>query len=263
MKLGISTASFFGKVPTENCFGSLREMGVPLTEVFLSSFSEYEKGFVDALKSRLTDDVKVHSVHALSSTFEGLLFSQSRRVKDDAEQFFRKVCYAGNALGAKYYTFHGPSDLKKSPSLVDVGTFAERLEELASIASTYGLYIAVENVHYCCFSTPDAIKALLKSAPSLWTTLDVKHAYYAGYDPLRYLDAADGRLATVHVADIGKDDATVLPGSGKLNFERLFREIDKRELDPAVIIEVYPRDFTYNDELKQGYMYLKNMIDNL
>lgn len=263
MKLGISTASFFAKVPTENCFNTLRELGVPLTEVFLSSYSEYEKGFVDALKERLTDDLTVHSVHALSSTFEGLLFSQSQRVKDDAEHLFRKVCYAGNALGAKYYTFHGPSNLKKSPSMVDVGKFAGRFEELADIASTYGLYIAVENVHYCHFSTPDIMKNLLRSAPSLWMTLDVKHAYFAGYDSIRFIDAADGRLATVHVSDIGKDDATVLPGNGKLNLERLFKEIDKHKLDPAVIIEAYPKDFTYMDELKQGYKYLKDLLDNL
>ena len=45
MKLGISTASFFTKVPTESCFAALREMGVDLTEVFFSSYSELEKGF--------------------------------------------------------------------------------------------------------------------------------------------------------------------------------------------------------------------------
>ncbi len=263
MKLGISTASFFTKVPTENCFNALREMGVPLTEVFLSSYSEYEKGFVSALKERLTGDLTVHSVHALSSTFEGLLFSQSRRVRDDADQFFHKVCYAGNTLGAKFYTFHGPSALKKSPSMVDVSTFADRFEQLAGIAGTYGLHLAVENVHYCHFSTPDAIRALLKSAPSLWATVDVKHAYYAGYDVMRYVDAAEGKLATLHVADIGKDDSTVLPGMGKLNFEKLLREIDKRKLDPAVIIEVYPSNFTYTEELKNGYKYLKDIIDNL
>lgn len=263
MKPGISTASFFTKQPTESCFATLHEMGVPLTEVFLSSYTEFEKWYVDALKTRLTDDIKVHSVHALSSTFEGLLFSQSQRVRDDAEQFFRKVCYAGNVLGAKYYTFHGPSNLKKSSPHVDVESYADRFEELAEIARTYGLYIAVENVHYCSFSTPEIMKALLKACPSLCATLDVKHAYYAGFDPLRFLDAVDNRLVTVHATDIGKDEETCLPGDGKLNFERLFREIDKRGLDPAVIIEAYPKDFTYPDELKQSYRYLKDLIDHL
>ena len=107
MKTGISTASLFTKVPTENCFSVLSGMGVNTTEVFLSTYSEYEKGFVDALGQRLGDTLKVHSVHALSSQFEGELFSPSNRVRDDAELLFRKICYAGNVLGAKYYTFHG------------------------------------------------------------------------------------------------------------------------------------------------------------
>lgn len=263
MKLGISTASFFTKVPTESCFAALKEMDVHTTEVFLSSFSEYEKGFADALGARLAGlgGLSVHSVHALSNTFEGELFSQSQRVKDDAEMFFRKVCYAGNVLGAKYYTFHGPTNLKKSSTQIDVAAYAERFAYLADVARTYGLYIAVENVHYCRFATPEIMRALLKSCPALCATVDVKHSIYAGYDPIRFIDAAEEKLVTLHVTDVGKDDETTLPGRGRFNFEKLFKEIGKRDLDPAVVIEAYPRDFTYPSELKTSYDYLKNIID--
>lgn len=263
MKLGISTASFFTKVPTESCFAALKEMDVHTAEVFLSSFSEYEKGFADALGARLTDDISVHSVHALSNTFEGELFSQSSRVKDDAELLFRKVCYAGNVLGAKYYTFHGPTNLKKSTVQTDVAAFAERFAYLADVARTYGLYIAVENVHYCRFATPEIFRALLRSCPALCATVDVKHSIYAGYDPMRFIDAAEDRLVTLHVTDVNKEEETALPGNGRVNFEKLFKEIDKRELDPAVIIEAYPRDFSFQSELKTSYDYLKNIIVNL
>lgn len=263
MKLGISTASFFTKTPTESCFAALRELDVHTTEVFLSSFSEYEKGFADALGSRLTDDLTVHSVHALSNTFEGELFSQSRRVRDDAELFFRKVCYAGNVLGAKYYTFHGPTNLKRSSAPTDVAAFAEKFAYLADVAKTYGLYIAVENVHYCRFNTPEIMRALLKACPALCATVDVKHSIFAGYDPTRFIDAAEDRLVTLHVTDVGRDDETALPGLGKVNFEKLLKDVDRRGVDPAVIIEAYPRDFTFPSELKTSYEYLKKIIDNL
>ncbi len=263
MKLGISTASFFTKVPTESCFAALREMGVDLTEVFFSSYSELEKGFADALGERLTGGLTVHSVHALSNTFEGELFSPSNRVRDDAEAFFRKVCYAGNVLGAKYYTFHGPTNLKKSSAPVDVNAFAERLSYLADIAKTYGLYIAVENVHYCKFSTPELFRALFRACPSVCATVDVKHSLFAGYDPIKFVDAAEDKLVTLHVTDVTKDDETALPGKGRFNFEKLFREIDKRGLSPAVIIEAYARDFRLMDELKASYIYLKNMINDI
>ncbi len=259
IKTGISTASLFTKVPTENCFSVLGDMGVETTEVFLSTYSEYEKGFVDALGERLSGTLKVHSVHSLSSQFEGELFSPSNRVRDDAEQLFRKICYAGNVLGAKYYTFHGPLNLKKSSQTTDIGVYAERFSYLADTARTYGLFIAVENVHYCKFATPELFRNLLRACPSLCATVDVKHSLFAGYDPIKFIDAAEDRLVTVHVTDVTKDETTTLPGKGRYDFEKLFRELDKRDLEPAVIIEAYARDFVYLEELKDSYEYLKTL----
>lgn len=256
MKTGISTASLFTKVPTESCFTPLRDMGVDVIEVFLSTYSEYEKGFVDALGQRLEGTVKVHSVHALSSQFEGELFSPSNRVRDDAEQLFRKICYAGNVLGAKYYTFHGPLNLKKSSPVTDVAAYAERFSYLAGVAKTYGMIIAVENVHYCKFASPELMRDLMRACPSLCATIDVKHSLFSGYDPIKYIDAVEDRLVTVHVTDVTKEETTALPGKGRYDFEKLFKELDKRKLEPAVIIEAYARDFTYLEELKASYDYL-------
>ncbi len=263
MKIGISTASFFTKVPTESCFAELRGMGVGMTEVFLSTYSEYEKGFADALAARLDGTLKVHSVHALSSQFEGELFSPSNRVRDDAEQLFRKVCYAGNALGARYYTFHGPLDLKKSSADTDVNAYAERFSYIADIAKTYGIKIAVENVHYCKFASPELMRALMNACPALCATIDVKHSIFSGYDPLKFIDAVGDRVVTVHVTDVTKDEATALPGKGRYDFEHFFRETEKRGIEPAVIIEAYARDFTYIEELKASYDYLRGIADKV
>ena len=253
MKTGISTASFFTKLPTESCFAALKEMGVDTTEVFLSTYSEYEKGFADALGSRLDGSLKVHSVHSLSSQFVGELFSPSNRVRDDAEQLFRKVCYAGNVLGAKYYTFHGPLDLKRSSQATDISVYAERFAYLADVAKTYGIIIAVENVHYCKFASPELMRDLMRACPALCATIDIKHSIFSGYDPIKYIDAVEDRLVTVHVTDVTKDDTTALPGNGRYDFERLFRELYKRGLEPAVIVEAYARDFHYLEELKTSY----------
>ena len=134
---------------------------------------------------------------------------------------------------------------------------------LADTACSYGLYIAVENVHYCRFATPDLFRALLRACPSLCATVDVKHSVFAGYDPIRFIDAAEDRLVTLHVTDVTKEDITALPGKGRYDFEKLFREIDKRGLEPAVIIEAYARDFAYLEELKASYDYLKSIADKL
>ena len=52
MKLGVSTACFYGKEHVEDTFEILKNMGVDTTEVFLNTFSEYEKPFVEELVKR-------------------------------------------------------------------------------------------------------------------------------------------------------------------------------------------------------------------
>lgn len=59
MKLGISTACFYLREHVEATFEILHSMGVDTTEVFLNTFSEYEKSFVEALKER-KGDIRVH-----------------------------------------------------------------------------------------------------------------------------------------------------------------------------------------------------------
>ena len=116
MRLGISTACFFGRENVESTFDVLRSMNVDVTELFLNTFSEYEKPFVDALVER-KGDIKVHSVHAHGTCFEPELFSSYDRIRDDAEQTFRKVCYAGFVTGAKCSTVRSSSRIERSISI--------------------------------------------------------------------------------------------------------------------------------------------------
>ena len=95
----------------------------------------------------------------------------------------------------------------------------------------------------------------------LCATVDVKHSLFSGYDPIKYIDAVEDRLVTVHVTDVTKEETTALPGKGRFDFEKLFKELDKRKLEPAVIIEAYARDFSYLEELKASYDYLRGCAE--
>ena len=43
-------------------------------------------------------------------------------------------------------------------------------------------------------------------------------------DPIKYIDAVEDRLVTVHVTDVTKEETTALPGKGRYDFEKLFKE---------------------------------------
>ncbi len=53
MQLGISTASYFQKMMVEDAIPALGAEGVPVCELFLNSFSEYEPDFFRCLPSVL------------------------------------------------------------------------------------------------------------------------------------------------------------------------------------------------------------------
>ena len=256
MKIGISTASLFLKVMTENSLETLNSMGVDTTELFLSTFSEYEEEFVRGVAAD-KHGVDIHSIHVLSTQFEPQLFSAHKRVRADAEYFLKKVCTAGAILGAEYYTFHGPLVLKKSPSNLNVGGFADRVNELTEIADEYGITICYENIHYGFFSRPEFFREIAEKCPKLGMCLDIKHAHFAGIDAAEYIDAAGDRLKTIHVVDITENGGIALPGKGTYDFEKLFSDIKAKNIEPAVLIEAYAKNYENMGELKAAYEYLK------
>ena len=263
MAIGISTASFFNKVPTEDSFDALRNLGCNLTEVFLNTRSEYKEAFVTGLADK-KGDITVHSLHTLGLQFEPELFSISERVRRDSEENFRKVCRAGQILGAKYYSFHGPARLKNQKYTLDFGRFGDTLNSVIAITEGFGMKLSYETVHWCHFSKPDFFANLAATCPRLYATLDVKQCLQGGIDPLEFLDAIGNRLSTVHLCDLDNEGNTCLPGRGKYDFGRFFAELCRRGLGGVnMLLEVYPRDYGELGELVEVCGWLTSLQVNV
>lgn len=260
MKLGISTASFFRRLPTESTFDILRQMRVDTTEVFLNTFSEYEKPYAEELAAR-KGNIAVHSVHCLGTQFEPQLFSDNTRVRTDAENLFRKVCCAGFILGAEYYTFHGPTRLKKRDNDFDYDKIAATVNRLTEIAQSLGIKLSYENVYWAYGSDPEYFKQLCRRCPDLYTTLDVKQAALAGHDPVRFLDAMGGRISTLHLCDVDKTGHTALPGHGRIAFDKFFREVEKIKPMANAFLEVYSTDYKDLNQLRESYDYIADIME--
>lgn len=86
MKVGISTATFFSKVLTEDSFSVIQQCGGECAEVFLTTYTEYEPAFGDLLQAR-RDGLEIYSVHSLNTQFEPQLFNAAPRTRNDAEVF--------------------------------------------------------------------------------------------------------------------------------------------------------------------------------
>lgn len=259
MEIGISTASFFGRKATEDCVEDIRALGCTVAEVFLNSWSEYEEDFVSLVKSRL-GGLRIHSVHALGTQFEPELYSIGTRVRSDAEKVYGKVCRAAQILNAKYITFHGPYRMKKREYIINYPSFGARTQELCEEAARYSLGLSYENVHYAYFNNPQFFASLIKYAPSLYATLDIKQAMQGGTNIDELINVTQGRLSTVHVCGADEDNNTSLPGeSSAYDYRRLFERLRSTGYNNPVMLEVYTKDYKDLGELKASYEYLRKM----
>lgn len=254
MRIGISTASYFTKVPTENCFAELKRIGVDVCEVFLSSMSEYDGSVADMIIANKT--IEVDSIHALTNQFEPELFSLNPRAEADSLAVLDKVLTMGERLGAKHYTFHGATMLKKTGYSFDYDRLAKVVAGVAARAAAHGLTLNYENVHWTYCQTPDYFRNLAERVPELRATLDIKQALLSECGYSDFLDVMKERLDVVHVCDYDENRKLYLPGRGSFDFGQMFKRLIDIGFKGCVQIEVYPQAYNDMNELRQAYDYI-------
>lgn len=259
MKVGISTATFFTKLLTEDTFSVIQRLKGECCEVFLTTFSEYEDEFVDLLVERL-NGLNVYSVHALNTTFEPQLFNTAERTRADAEKTFRKVCKAGQRLGAKVYTFHGPSRLKKN-TYYDPEKIGRKMYELGKIAEEYGIKLCFETVHWAAVNSPDFFLKMKEFCPNVGGVLDIKQCRQSGYDLYEYIDVMKDRLENVHLSDVDENDNICMVGKGVFDFDKLIKKLKEVGYDGPLIIEQYSKNYDSLEEVGESVKYLKNILE--
>ena len=261
MKVGISTASLFMRLYNEDAVALISEWGAETSEVFLTSFCEYEPRFAKTLAQK-KGKLHVNSVHVLNTQFEPQLFSAHPRVRADAYAFLDKVTESARILGATNYTFHGLARLKSTfkENLVKSG---KGLEEISDYCAKRGITLCLENVEWALYNRAGVFKELKKHCPALKGVLDIKQAMISGCPYEDYLDDMGENLAYVHASDFDLSGKKCLPGRGVFDFEELFKRLHGSGFDGAVIIENYNDDFEELKELKDSYGYLLEKAEKI
>ncbi len=259
MKIGISTASLFGRLYNEDAIALFSEWGIETTEVFLTSFSEYEPHFSETLLSR-KGNTQVHSVHVLNTQFEPQLYSDHPRVKADAYSWLEKAMRSAKILGAKHYTFHGPARIKRTYR-EDVPRIGKLTQEIYDFCKKFGVKLCYENVEWAFYNRTGIFRELVKYCPALFGVLDLKQARITGIPYGEYLTEMGGRIAHVHASDVSETGAICLPGKGTFDFDELFQRLADVGFGGAVIIENYAKDYHELIELKEAYEFLSEKAD--
>lgn len=259
MDIGISTATLFTKLQTEEAVSLFEEWGISCCEVFFTSFSEYAPEFGDELVGRFRR-CRPYSVHVLNTQFEPQLFNIHDRVKRDAFDWLGRVMRNARLIGAKRYTFHGIARFKRTfrENLPRTG---EIMAEISRFCRGYGVELCCENVEWAFYNRPGVFCELKKYCPELYGVLDIKQARLSGYPYEEYLTEMGERISHVHVSDLDENGKMRLPGQGRFDFDELFRRLADVGFCGPLLIENYQNDFTDLAELRRSYEFLREKAE--
>jgi len=259
IQIGTSSAGFYGRMETEEAAAYLTRFPVDACEIFLETHSEYSAAFGLQVRGAL-HGLECVSVHPKGTQFEPDLFGQSKRQIADALNIFENVCRAGEALGAKYYVFHGPNSPVRPMALDNIREMEARMGMLMDVARAHGIQILWENVSWCAVRTPADVRRLRERLPEIGFVLDVKQAYRAQTDPLAMIDAMGDRLRHIHVLDWDDRGNLTLPGQGVMDWRAMAERLRAIGYDGAVILEPYPAQTADEDAVRQSIAFLREVF---
>lgn len=262
MYSGVSTASLFLREMNEDALTVLNGLGVRATEIFLTTLSEYTQEFAHLLASR-KGDLQVNSVHVLNTQFEPQLFGGHPRAKKDAFDILDTAMSGAEVFGAKYYTFHGITRLKKNSVPPDPARLAPSFRAILDACAEHGVRLCLETVHWALYNEPGLFRPLAAACPDLLGVLDVKQARLSGYPYPMYIKDMEGHISHVHLSDVDERGRICLPGEGNFDFEECLRRLRDAGFDGAAIIEVYPDNYGDYARLRRACDYLDEIIDKI
>jgi len=262
MQTGISTASLFGRMPTEDALEFLSKSNIDCVEVFLESFCEYKKEFGELLKS-VKGKIQVHSVHTLTTQFEPTLYSVNERAKADSFKLLEDTMQVANIIGAKYYTFHGGARFKKTPFKIDFNRVGKITRDILSTTQRYGVTLAYENMHWGYYNYVGFFNELRKHVPELKATFDIKQARQSGIFYGDYITEMGKDIVTAHLSDVKDTGEMCLPGVGATDFYDVLSRLRDVGFNGAFLIEVYKSDYQNFDELFHSVDYIKNLSEKI
>lgn len=260
MEIGLSSASFYPNVKTEDSIALMKKIGFESGEIFLNCPSEYEEDFAKViLEEKSKHNFNIHSVHSFSSSFEPFLFDNYKRRRDDMFVYFKKICEAAKMLGADCYTFHGMR--YQNFNTTNNKLIIEVYNKLIYTANEAGIKLAQENVSWCMSSDINFLNMIKESCEyPIYFTLDIKQAYKAGIYPEEYIDSMGKNIVNFHINDRDKDNICLLPGKGEVDYKKISCKLKGIGYNKVGIIEVYSNNYSNYNELTTAKKILNSYI---
>ena len=249
--IGISTACLY-PLETESALDRLLQLGFQRFEVFLNSFSELEEPYLRAQKRILRAAVQPSALFIplppVSKAF--CFFSDYIRRFHDGQDLYKRYFEAAAELGASIVVLHGQK--KVSKSLTEEQYF-ERYEKLYQLGQRYHIMLAQENVNLYRSESPDFIRRMRRQlGENCAFCFGYQAVLSSGSDPFAMASAMADRLVHVHLNDRDDREDCLLPGRGKVPYQRLFDQLQQMGLRRRLYHRGVPENFNKLSELVEA-----------
>ncbi|MFR3409205.1 MAG: sugar phosphate isomerase/epimerase family protein [Christensenellales bacterium] len=260
MKIGLSSAAYYGQLETDDAAAHIAELPLDTCEVFLETPSEYTTDFTFRMRYNM-NNFPVTSVHPLGTQFEPQLFGRAARQSDDAFAMFANVCRAAESLGAAYYIFHGPFGVRGHLSPANIPFLEERFDQMRERAARH---------HLACCGRASAgaasprrrTCASCSNASRTWSScLTPNRCIRRALTPSTCCAPCVGMLRHLHVLDWTADGKLCLPGRGVFDWQQFARVLREDGFDGAVILEPYAQLVESEQALLESIRFLRGVFD--
>ena len=247
--VGLSTGCFY-RTSIFDCLEPIRNSGFGLIEVcsFPAHLDYHNLDAVRAARRRIDDlDLEPYSMHAPFADEIDITSMEPQHRGHARDELMRAADAAGH-LGVRYLVIHpGPEKggFPEHERFRRMEHAAEVLTEVSRACREQDVALVLENMLPHLFS--GRVRDLLWLLGALESTevgicLDTGHAYLSG-DLRTVAHKLSGHLWMMHATDNhGKGDDHLPPGEGRIDWERLLRQMISIGFHGAIVLEVAGQD---------------------
>jgi len=206
-------------------------------------------------------NVNAFTLFAIGDTYRPSWIENDPARRRQRIEHTRQSIRLAAALGATTISIEPGGPLEGVDRSLAPVRFREGLEELLGDAQSAGVTMCIEPEPGLLIETSQEYLEFVMdfATPLVKMNLDLGHMYCVGEDPGRVVGQLAGEYAHVHLEDIAASRVHqhLVPGLGAMDFEAIFRGLERAGYNGWITVELYPYESTAESAARRAFEFLK------
>jgi sugar phosphate isomerase/epimerase len=276
MKLAFSTNAF-KKFSLVESIKAIADIGYDAIEILCDIPHAYPPNFtgkkiqtVRELISKCNiqiSNLNAFTLYAITDVYHPSWIEKDEHLRELRIQHTVNCIQLARKIGAKNLSTEpgGPVNRSSSSSIEKLEKiFIDGLTRAALIAEEEGVKLLVEPEPNLLLENSRQFLNLIKNVHSdaIRLNFDIGHFYCVREDPVKMIYELSDYIEHFHLADIADNRIHnhLIPGQGAIDFQSVFKAIDKIGYKGFVTVELYPYQYNPVYAARMAYKYLKDII---